>query len=240
MQSKLTRAALMRELKAAATPERAAGAARYFKTGPGEYGEGDVFIGVTVPMLRRIALRYKTLSLDELERLLESKEHEYRAVALEILVAQHRRGDEALRREILDLYLRNTQHINNWDLVDLSCRDIVGDHLRTGARKLLVKLAKSDSIWERRIAMISTMTLVRTGQMDDAFRVADMLLDDQHDLIHKAIGWVLREAGGKDRSALVSFLNQHYRRLPRTALRYAIEHFSAEERKRMLAGQFRA
>jgi len=234
----MTIAALKQELKAAATPERAAGAARYFKTGVGEYGEGDVFLGVTVPALRKIALRYKSLSLDELQRLLESKEHEYRAAALEILVAQHRHGDEAVRKDILKMYLRNTRYINNWDLVDLSCGEIVCGHLKVGSTKLLDRLAKSKSMWERRIAMISTMALVRQGDVEDALRVAEMLLDDQHDLIHKAVGWVLRVVGDQDRVALLEFLKQHYERVPRTALRYAIEHFSEQERKAILAGKF--
>jgi 3-methyladenine DNA glycosylase AlkD len=236
----MTGAALKRELKAAGTPERAAGAARYFKTGPGEYGEGDVFLGVTVPLLRKIVSRYKTLSLDELQRLLKAKEHECRAAALEILVAQHKRGDEALRKEILEMYLRNTQYINNWDLVDLSCREVVGGHLKTGSKKLLTKLARSKSLWERRIAMISTMALVSEGDVEDALRVAEMLLDDPHDLIHKAIGWVLRVVGDEDQAVLLRFLKKHYERVPRTALRYSIEHFSSEERKNILAGEFAA
>jgi 3-methyladenine DNA glycosylase AlkD len=236
----MTGAALKRELKAAGTPERAAGAARYFKTGPGEYGEGDVFLGVTVPLLRKIVSRYKTLSLDELQRLLKAKEHECRAAALEILVAQHKRGDEALRKEILEMYLRNTQYINNWDLVDLSCREVVGGHLKTGSKKLLTKLARSKSLWERRIAMISTMALVSEGDVEDALRVAEMLLDDPHDLIHKAIGWVLRVVGDEDQAVLLRFLKKHYERVPRAALRYSIEHFSSEERKNILAGEFAA
>jgi 3-methyladenine DNA glycosylase AlkD len=236
----MTGAALKRELQAAGTPERAVGAARFFKTGPGEYGEGDVFIGITVPDLRRIVRRYRGLSLPELERLLKAKEHECRLAALMILVAQYERGDQALQREILDLYLGNTQYINNWDLVDASCREIVGVHLRTGSRKLLAKLAKSNGLWERRIAMVSTMTLVWDGDLEDALRIAEMLLDDAHDLIHKATGWVLRELGDQDRAALLRFLKTHYERVPRTALRYAIEHFPAAQRKKILAGEFAA
>jgi 3-methyladenine DNA glycosylase AlkD len=234
----MTGAALKRELKAAGAPERAAGAARYFKTGPGEYGEGDVFIGVTVPALRKIVSRYKTLSLDQVEKLMAAKEHEVRSAALLILVAQYGKGDAEVQRQILDMYLRNTQYICNWDLVDCSCREIVGSHLKKGSKKLLYKLAKSKSLWERRIAMVSTMALVRDGDPDDALRVAEILLDDTHDLIHKAIGWVLRVVGDVDRAALVEFLRTHYARVPRTALRYAIEHFSAGERKKMLAGDF--
>ncbi len=233
-----TAAALRRELKQLGTPERAAGAARFFKTGPGEYGEGDVFLGVMVPEVRRIVRRYRALSLAEVERLLASAEHECRLAALLILVAQFERGDEAARRGIFDFYLLNTRYINNWDLVDCSCREIVGEHLKTRSKKLLTRLAKSASLWERRIAVVSTMALVWQGETDEALRLAEALLDDERDLIHKAIGWVLREVGDEDRAALLRFLKQHYDRVPRTALRYAIEHFSLAERKRMLAGAF--
>jgi 3-methyladenine DNA glycosylase AlkD len=236
--TKLTRAALIRELKAASTPERAIGAARFFKTGPGEYGEGDIFLGVTVPDLRRITRCYRALSLAEVEKLLAAKHHEIRTAALLILVAQYERGTAPVQAEILKLYLRNTHYINNWDLVDCSCREIVGTHLRTRPRKLLFKLARSKSLWERRIAMVSTMPFVWDGDVDDALRVAELLLDDPHDLIHKAIGWVLRELGGADRPALLRFLEAHYERVPRTALRYAIEHFSPAKRKKLLIGEF--
>jgi 3-methyladenine DNA glycosylase AlkD len=234
----MTGAALRRELKAAGTPERATGASRYFKTGKGQYGEGDIFLGVTVPVLRAIVKKYKTLPLADVEKLLSIGEHEVRSAALLILVAQYEKGDEAQRKQILKMYLRNTQYINNWDLVDCSCREIVGGHLKTGSRTLLTRLAKSKSMWERRIAMISTMALVQDGDFDDALRVAELLLDDTHDLIHKAIGWVLRVVGDKDRTALLRFLETHYNRVPRTSLRYAIEHFSLEQRKRLLAGDF--
>jgi 3-methyladenine DNA glycosylase AlkD len=237
----MTGAELKRDLRAVATQERAVGAARYFKTGKGEYGEGDVFLGVTVPDLRRIVRRYRTLSLEHVEKLLAAKEHEVRSAALLILVAQYETGDAALqRRQIFDLYLRNTRYINNWDLVDCSCREIVGAHLLTGSRALLTKLAKSSSLWERRIAIISTMRLVREGDLKDALHIAELLLDDPHDLIHKAVGWALREVGDSDSAALLGFLERHYARVPRTALRYAIEHFSPEDRKKLLAGNFGA
>jgi 3-methyladenine DNA glycosylase AlkD len=229
---------LARELRAAAAPERAAGAASFFKTGPGQYGDGDVFLGVTVPVLRRLALKYRNIPLEELEPLLEAPEHELRSAALEILVDQHKRADPKTRKAIQDFYLANTRHINNWDLVDLSCREIVGGYLRTRPRKLLDRLAASPSLWERRIAMVSTMSLVRSGEFDDAIRTAERLLSDKHDLIHKAIGWVLRELGDQDRAVLVGFLQKHYARIPRTALRYAIEHFPADQRKQILKGDF--
>jgi len=211
---------------------------RYFKTGPGGYGEGDAFLGVATPELRRIVRDYRTLGLGEVERTLRAKENEVRAAALLILVAQYERGDEALRRAILSLYLANTRYINNWNLVDCSCREIVGAHVCSGSKKLLTTLARSDSLWERRIAMVSTMALVKQGDTAEALRIAKMLLDDKHDLIHKAMGWVLRVVGDADRTALLGFLERHHSRIPRTALRYAIEHFTPQQRKQLLAGRF--
>jgi 3-methyladenine DNA glycosylase AlkD len=233
-----TRTGLERALKVAGNPERAAFVARYFKTGKGEYGEGDVFLGIPVPVLRKTALAYRHLGFPELQRLLDSKIHEHRAAALEILVAQYKRGDEKLRKAIVAFYLKNTARINNWDLVDLSCRAILGAHLKTRPRTILRRLAKSKSLWERRIAMVSTMALVWEGELDDALVIAQMLLSDQHDLMHKAIGWVLREVGLVDRAVLLAFLKTHYAQLPRTTLRYAIEHCPPARRKQMLAGIF--
>jgi 3-methyladenine DNA glycosylase AlkD len=238
MERKQARADLERELKAAGDAERARQVARYFKTGRGEYGEGDIFLGIPVPAKRRTALKYRGLKLDDIQKLLDSRIHEYRAAALEILVAQYAKADERKRNTIVDFYLKNTSRMNNWDLVDASTRPILGEHLKTHPRKILKKLAKSKSIWERRIAIVSTMQLVWAGELDDAFEIAEMLLEDEHDLIHKAVGWVLREAGIEDRSRLLAFLEKNYVRLPRTTLRYAIEHFGPEQRKKMLSGLF--
>lgn len=238
MDKKQTRTNLERELKAAGDRERAWQVALYFKTGKGEYGEGDVFLGIPVPAMRRIALKYRGLSLSDLQKLLDSKIHDYRAAALEILAAQYARGDDEARKEIVAFYLGNTGRINNWDLVDASARPILGEHLKTHSRRILRRLARSESLWERRIEMVSTMTLVWAGELDDALEIAEMLLRDKHDLIHKAVGWVLREAGLEDRVRLIAFLKLHYARMPRTALRYAIEHFSPEQRKKMLTGVF--
>ena len=212
--------------------------ARYFKTGKGEYGEGDIFLGIATPILRKIALLHRELPLLDLQTLLDSRFHEYRSAALEILAAQYKRGNEKQRCRIVKFYLRNTHRINNWDLVDASCRPILGEHLKTHSRAILDKLASSRSLWERRIAMVSTMTLVWSGELNDAFRIAEALLADQHDLMHKAVGWVLREVGCKDRARLLHFLETHYARIPRTALRYAIEHLPPGERKKILAGKF--
>lgn len=233
-----TRTHLERALKSAANPERAAFSAHYFKTGKGEYGEGDIFLGITVPARRKISLQQRNLSLPDIKALLNSKLHEYRASALDILVEQYKRGDQKQRAQIVRFYLANTRRINNWDLVDASCRHILGEHLRTNPRTILDKLCCSKSLWERRIAMVSTMTLVWAGELDDALRIAEALLPDPHDLTHKAVGWVLREAGIKDRKRLVAFLKTHYTRIPRTTLRYAIEHFPPDQRKNLLAGTF--
>ncbi len=238
IEKKQSRTSLERELRAAGDPVRAKQVALYFKTGKGEYGEGDVFLGIPVPAMRRIALKYCALTLAELQKLLDSKIHEHRAAALEILASQYERGDEKQRNAIVSFYLRNTSPINNWDLVDASARPILGEHLKTRPRKILRKLAKSKSLWERRIAIVSTMTLVWAGELDDAMEIAEMLLDDEHDLIHKAVGWVLREVGVEDRARLIAFLKKHYARMPRTALRYAIEHFPPQQRKKVLAGSF--
>ncbi|HYV64065.1 MAG TPA: DNA alkylation repair protein [Bryobacteraceae bacterium] len=227
---------LKKELAAAADPERASNLAWFFKTGKGQYGHGDRFIGLTVPVARRIAHRYVHLSLMDVEKLLASPIHEHRFVALEILVAQYERGDHA----VFDFYLKHTKLVNNWDLVDTSAPYIVGRHLLTRPRKILYRLARSRNLWERRIAIVSTQTLIRAGEIEDSFAIAKILLPDKHDLIHKAVGWMLREAGKQSAPALLRFLKENYAALPRTSLRYAIERFPAAQRKRMLAGVFAA
>ena len=229
---------LQRDLARLADPERAANLAWFFKTGKGQYGEGDRFLGIPVPLLRKTALRYRDLALAEIERLLASRIHEHRAAALEILVAQYERGCEELRDHIVRFYLAHTSGINNWDLVDASAPYILGDYLKTRPRDVLYQLAASSSLWERRIAIVSTFAFIKSGEIDETFRIAELLLADNHDLIHKAVGWALRETGKVSRSALLKFLAKHYARIPRTALRYAIEHFSPEQRKQILAGEF--
>jgi 3-methyladenine DNA glycosylase AlkD len=233
----LPRAQLVRDLAALANPIRAAGVARYFKSGVGEYGEGDKFLGIPVPVQRKVVLRYRALPLPDLARLLVSPTHEHRLAALEILVAQYERGTEMERRKIVAFYLRHPQGINNWDLVDTSAPYILGEHLRTRSRRLLVELAKSKSVWKRRMAIVSTLTLIKSGETADAFRIAEMLLSDPHDLIHKAVGWALRETGKVSQADLLAFLSKHYASIPRTTLRYAIERFPPQQRKRILRGQ---
>ncbi|MFO0756057.1 MAG: DNA alkylation repair protein [Byssovorax sp.] len=219
-------------LHAAADPERARSSMRFFKTGPGQYGEGDRFVGVTVPAQRAIARAHRGLPLAEIEALLASAIHEERLTALLILVDTAARGDGATKQACYDLYLRNLKWVNNWDLVDSSAPAVVGDHLRDRDRRILRKLARSSNLWERRVAMIATLAFIRAGETEDAFAIARLLLDDTHDLMHKAVGWMLREVGkyvGK--APLVAFLEAHAAEMPRTALRYAIEHFPEAERK---------
>jgi len=229
---------LERDLAAAADAAQAAGMARFFKTGKGEYGEGDKFLGISVPAQRKIALRYRSLPFAEIANLLESPWHEHRFCALEILVHEYERGGEALKGKIFRFYFENTAGINNWDLVDTSAPYIVGAHLRGRNRRLLDRLAKSKSLWERRIAIVATLGLIKHGEIDDTFRIAEALLGDSHDLMHKAVGWALRETGKVSRPALLRFVETHYAAIPRTALRYAIEHLPPEQRKEILAGRF--
>ncbi|MGC1872313.1 MAG: DNA alkylation repair protein [Acidobacteriaceae bacterium] len=233
-----TRAALVRELAALGSPARAAGAARFFKSGVGEYGEGDKFIGIPVLALRSAALRYRTLPLSDLALLLASDIHEHRLAALEILVAQYEIAAEKERKNIVEFYLAHTEGINNWDLVDASAPYILGEHLKNRSRRVLLRLAKSKSVWERRIAIVATLMLIRYGETADTFLIAEKLLRDPHDLIHKAVGWALREAGKVSQPDLLAFLELHYASIPRTTLRYAIERFPQQQRKRMLAGKF--
>ena len=196
---------LERALRAAADPRRAASVAKFFKTGKGEYGEGDRFIGIPVPVLRKIARQHAALGFDDLDRLLASPIHEFRSAALEILVAQYQAADEARRERIIAFYLRQTQRMNNWDLVDTAAPCILGEHLKTRSRQVLYRLAVSKSLWERRIAMVATLALIRSGEIEDAHRIAKKLLTNDHDLIHKAVGWMLRESGKISEHQLVEF-----------------------------------
>ncbi|HET9742020.1 MAG TPA: DNA alkylation repair protein [Terriglobales bacterium] len=235
---KLIIADLRRELAEASDPERARKLAWFFKTGKGEYGEGDRFCGITVPVQRKIARRYGHLSLGDVEKLLRSPVHEHRFTALEILVFQYERGDDSTKRRVYEFYLDHLHHVNNWDLVDTSAPFIVGDYLVSRSRRILYKLAKSPNLWERRIAIVSTMAFIAKNDLLDTFAIAARLLDDEHDLIHKAVGWMLRETGKRSQPALLDFLERNYARMPRTALRYAIERLPEAQRKRVLKGVF--
>ncbi len=207
---------------------------RFFKTGPGQYGEGDVFLGIRVPAVRELAKEYKELPHKEVLLLLKSPYHEVRLFALISLVNAFAKGDETIQKKIYDLYLANTEYINNWDLVDLSAPKILGAYLFTKSRKPLYQLAKSKSLWERRIAVLSTFYFIRNNQFDDSLQIAEILLKDKEDLIHKATGWMLREIGKRNTKIAEKFLQKHCRTMPRTMLRYAIERFSPAQRKRFL------
>jgi len=223
---------LKKDLQSLADSKKARIHNRFFKTGKGEYGEGDIFLGIPVPKLRAVAKKYKTLSLDDLQKLLDSKIHQYRQAALYILIDQFSREKEETRREeIATFYLRNTKGINNWDLVDISAPKILGDYLLDKNREVLYKLTRSEDLWERRIAILSTFAFIREEQFDDTLKIAEILLNDDHDLIHKAVGWMLREAGKKDLSVLKKFLDRHVLEMPRTMLRYSIEKLPEKQRK---------
>jgi 3-methyladenine DNA glycosylase AlkD len=227
---------LRKKLHAHASPEDAVFLQRFFKTGAGQYGEGDTFIGVRVPDMRRVCREGSAASLATIRALLRSRIHEERALALLLLVQAFERSDEDGRRAIYELYLAHTRNINNWDLVDLSAGSIVGGWLAGRSRAPLSRLARSASLWERRIAIVATFHFIKRGELDETFRIADLLLHDTHDLIHKAVGWMLREAGKRDGAALRRFLKERYGMMPRTMLRYAIERFPEEERGRYLKG----
>lgn len=207
---------------------------RFFKTGPGQYGQGDVFIGVMVPKQRSVAKQFKNLPLAEIAKLLTSPVHEHRLTALLILVDKFQAAVASEQKKIVKFYLSQTKLINNWDLVDLSADKILGAWLVNKDRRILNKLSKSKNFWERRIAMISTFAFIKAGQTQDTWRLARTLLKDRHDLMHKASGWMLREAGQRDLPGLKKFLNEHKHKMPRTMLRYAIEKFSEAERKKYL------
>jgi 3-methyladenine DNA glycosylase AlkD len=211
-------------------------AAAFHKTGPGEYAEGQVFIGLNAATMRTLAREYRDIPVGTIERLLHSPIHDERAVALLVMVHQSMKGDSAKRKQVFDLYLENTQLVDSWGLVDCSAPGIIGPHLENPSRTILDKLAKSKNLWERRISIVATQWLIRRGQFDDTLRIAKRLLGDREDLIHKAMGWMLREVGKRDQPRLESFLRQHLAELPRTTLRYAIERFPESLRKAYLRG----
>ncbi len=234
-----TASAFQKEMRALANPEKAILLARFFKTGKGQYGEGDKFLGLTVPQTRMTVKKYLDLSLKELEKILQSKFHEERLGALFVLVSQFKKGDRKVQEKIFKFYLKNTEHINSWDLVDLSAHHIVGAHLADKPKDLLFKLAVSESLLERRIAMVATFFDIAKEKSETALAVAEKLLDDKEDLMHKAVGWMLREVGKRCSQKIEEeFLKKHYSRMPRTTLRYAIERFPEQKRKAFLKGEF--
>ena len=225
-----------KRLLALGDKERAAVSQRFFKTGPGEYGEGDIFLGIKVPVLRKLAKDYFDLSLKDVTTILHSKFHEERHLSLFIIVDQFSKGDQKKKKSIYELYLKNTGFINNWDLVDSSAHHIVGPYLMTKSKAPLFELARSDLLWERRIAIMSTFHYIKKYKFTDTLKVAGMLLSDEEDLIHKAVGWMLREIGKRDLPSEEFFLKKHYQKMPRTMLRYAIEKFPEPKRMRYLKG----
>lgn len=256
---------LKKELRESANPKQAEISQRFFKTGEGQYGEGDFFLGIKVPIQRQIAKKYLSLSFKDLQELLNSKFHEERLIALIILTNQYKKSkkDRLKKRQIFEFYLKNTSRINNWDLVDLSAPNIIGEFLQKEDTNILKQLAKSENLWERRIAIVSTFNFIRKRNFGETLAISEILLKDaknhsdfgatksgaaptrrtgkdfvgEHDLIHKAVGWMLREIGKRNKGVLEIFLNQRYKEMPRTMLRYAIEKFPKEEREKYLKGE---
>jgi len=230
---------LKKEIRKKANPQKAKLLQGFFKTGKGQYGEGDIFLGIMMPIQREIVKKYQDLSLKDIQKLLNSKIHEERLIALLILVAQFKKVDKKSsfakasedKERIFNFYLKNTKNINNWDLVDLTAPNIVGQFLMGKNRKIIYKLAKSHDLWEKRIAVLSTFTFIKYHQFSDALKIAEILLKDSHDLIHKAVGWMLREIGKRNLVVEEEFLKKHYKDMSRTMLRYAIEKFPEKKRR---------
>jgi 3-methyladenine DNA glycosylase AlkD len=232
---------LEEKLKKAANPIKAKILQGFFKTGKGEYGEGDVFLGIIVPVQRKIAREFFELSINEIQELLNSQVHEKRLIALLILIEKFRKAskekDEETRAKIFEFYLKNTKKINSWDLVDLSAQNIIGNYLLDKEKDILYELAKSDNLWEKRISIVATFAFIRNNEYNHALKISEILLEDSQDLIHKAVGWMLREIGKKNVEILEDFLGKYSSKMPRTMLRYAIERFDEEKRKRWLNGE---
>jgi len=227
---------VQKQLKNLGNPEHAAVSQRFFKTGPGQYGEGDIFIGIRVPVLRKLAGECRDLPVGEIEILLRSPIHEERLLAVLLFVRIFKTGPDDVKKDIYDRYLKSTEFINNWDLVDVSAEHIVGAYLMDKSRRPLYRLAKSKKLWERRIAIMATFHFVKRREFAETLKISSMLLADRHDLIHKATGWMLREIGKRDLRTEETFLKEHYKNMPRTMLRYAIEKFPEDKRQRYLKG----
>ena len=223
---------ILQELLSVANPEKAKFLQGFFKCGKGQYAEGDVMLGIVVPLTRDIVKRCPKLPFSEIQILLDSEYHEARLAGLLLLMKQFKKAkEEKEQKEIFDFYLQNARKANNWDLVDVTCRDVIGLYLLDKEdRSVLYQLAESDNLWEQRIAIVSTWTFIKNKQFDDTLALAEKLLPHKHDLMHKAVGWMLREVGKRDKETLIAFLEIHYKNMPRTALRYSIEHFIPEEK----------
>jgi len=228
---------IRKEINSVMSKEKAQFLQKYFKTGEGEYAQGDIFRGISVPLCRQIAHKYAgSLSFEDLKELLSSKIHEERFIALEAITYLYSKSEEIKKQEIYNFYLQNTKQINNWDLVDTSAPHVVGNHLLDKERAALYKLAKSENLWEKRISIVATYYFIKNNQFEDTLKISEILLQDKHDLIHKACGWMLREVGKCDQKVLEAFLKKHYKAMPRTMLRYAIERFPEERRQAYLKG----
>ena len=226
---------LTKEIQKSYSKERAEHSKRFFKTGIGEYGEGDIFLGLSVPKQRVLAGKYSNLSMSQIQKLLDSEIHEYRLIAGLILIKKFEKDPEV----IFNFYIKNARRFNNWDLVDLTAPRIVGNFLKDKNKKIIYGLARSKNIWEKRIAIVSTLYfIVKENNFSDTLKISEIILGDSHDLIHKAVGWMLREVGKRNVEVLKDFLKINYKKIPRTTLRYSIERFSEEERKKFLKGNF--
>jgi len=226
---------LIKEIQKNYSKERAEHSKRFFKTGVGEYGEGDIFLGLSVPKQRVLAGKYSNLSMSQIQKLLDSEIHEYRLIAGLILIKKFEKDPEV----IFNFYIKNARRFNNWDLVDLTAPRIVGNFLKDKNKKIIYNLARSKNIWEKRIAIVSTLYfIVKENNFSDTLKISEIILGDSHDLIHKAVGWMLREVGKRNVELLKDFLKINYKKIPRTTLRYSIERFSEEERKKFLKGNF--
>lgn len=227
----------IQDLRARINAEKAAFFPRFFRTGPGEYGEGDLFLGVTVPDLRQVAKKHAhRLTLNDLEKMLQSPYHEVRLLSLIVMTLQYEKGEDEKKGDLVDLYLRNLHRINNWDLVDTSAHKIIGAYYFDKDRGILGDLAQRDHLWSQRVAVISTLYFIQKGEYEDTLKLAELLLNHSHDLIHKAVGWMLREVGKRDLEKEIAFLDRHYKVMPRTMLRYAIEKFEEPLRQAFLKG----
>lgn len=229
---------LIKDIKTLASEERALASKRFFKTDFGQYGYGDEFIGISMPDLRKVCRQYNSISLDECEYLVNSKIHEFRMAGLVILVNKFTKEDEATKKNIYNLYIRQlgAGNINNWDLIDVTCDHIVGKYLADKPKDILYKLAKSDNLWERRASIMATFAYIKTGKSDETLKIAQMLLKDDHDLIHKSVGWMLREVGKRvSEQDLLNFLDKNYRHMPRTMLRYSIERLDLKTKQKYMA-----
>lgn len=227
---------IKKDLKKVSSLEKAKIEQRFFKTEKGSYGEGDIFIGAPMPEMRKVSKKYLDISFSELQEMLKSKVHEYRMTALLILSYKYPKADNKEKEKIYNFYIKNTKYINNWDLVDVTCYGIIGDYLLDKKRDILYTFAKSNDLWKKRIAIISTYAFLREKQFEDTLKISKILLKDKHDLIHKAVGWMLREVGNRDLKTEEKFLKKCYLQMPRTMLRYAIEKFEEKKRQAYLKG----